>query len=104
VSNKQCPAAICFPRRKLQALVFRVISGLFEVGFSICLGKASDITGSTAVMGLTGLFVWVTLSMVVLCKATPTLALGTAYFMWLDIVAMGTVLMGIFYSQKPATF
>ena len=51
-----------------------------------------------------GFFVALTLSMVLLIKATQTLPIGTAYAVWTGIGAVGTVLVGIFIFKEPATF
>jgi len=42
--------------------------------------------------------------MVLLAKATETLPIGTAYPVWTGIGAVGTVLVGIFFFNEPATF
>ena len=48
--------------------------------------------------------VCLTISMVLLVKSTQHLPIGTAYAVWTGIGAVGTVLLGIFYFQEPATF
>ena len=45
-----------------------------------------------------------TLSMVLLAKAVQTIPIGTAYPIWTGIGAVGTVLIGIFFFNEPATF
>ena len=42
--------------------------------------------------------------MILLVKVTQRLPIGTAYAIWTGIGAVGTVLLGIFYFQEPATF
>jgi quaternary ammonium compound-resistance protein SugE len=42
--------------------------------------------------------------MFLLIKASKTLPIGTAYAVWTGIGAVGTVLVGIFYFNEPATF
>lgn len=81
-----------------------VIAGLFEVGFASCLGKAKETTGTTSMYWLGGFFVCLTISMVLLYKATQTLPIGTAYAVWTGIGAVGTVLVGIFIFKEPADF
>jgi len=51
-----------------------------------------------------GFFIALTISMVLLIKATQTLPIGTAYAVWTGIGAVGTVLLGIFVFKEPATF
>lgn len=51
-----------------------------------------------------GFLVALTISMVLLVKATQTLPIGTAYAVWTGIGAVGTVLLGILVFKEPATF
>ena len=81
-----------------------IIAGLFEVGFTTCLGKAKETSGNTSIIWMVGFFVCLTISMSLLYKATQTLPLGTAYAVWTGIGAIGTVLVGIFLFKEPANF
>lgn len=81
-----------------------VIAGLFEVGFAFCLGKAKFTTGATSNWWLVGFLVSLSISMVLLYKATQTLPIGTAYAVWTGIGAAGTVLLGIFVFKEPVHF
>ncbi len=81
-----------------------IIAGLFEVGFTTCLGKAKTTTGATSTLWMVGFFVSLSLSMWLLYKATQTLPLGTAYAVWTGIGAVGTVLVGILFFKEPADF
>jgi quaternary ammonium compound-resistance protein SugE len=81
-----------------------IIAGLFETGFATCLGKAKESTGSTSYWWMTGFFICLAISMELLYIATKTLPIGTAYAVWTGIGAVGTVLVGIFVFQEPATF
>ena len=86
------------------AWLILIIAGLFEVGFTTCLSKAKEATGSTATFWIIGFFVSLSLSMYLLYKATQTLPMGTAYAVWTGIGAVGTVLMGIFFFKEPVDF
>lgn len=81
-----------------------IIAGLFEVGFTSCLSKAKETSGTTSMWWIVGFFVSLTLSMYLLYRATQTLPMGTAYAVWTGIGAVGTVLMGIFVYNEPAEF
>lgn len=81
-----------------------IIAGLFEVGFTTCLGKAKESTGSTAALWLAGFLVCLTLSMVLLFRAIQTLPIGTAYAVWTGIGAVGTALIGILLFREPTDF
>jgi quaternary ammonium compound-resistance protein SugE len=86
------------------AWILLIIAGLFEVGFTSCLSKAKETSGSTSMWWIVGFFVCLTLSMYLLYRATQTLPMGTAYAVWTGIGAVGTVLMGIFVFNEPAEF
>ena len=81
-----------------------IIAGLFEVGFTTCLGKIREASGS-GLYAWTGGFVFcLIMSMVLLIYATKTLPLGTAYAVWTGIGAVGTVLIGILFFKEPVEF
>ncbi|QHS58207.1 DMT family transporter [Chitinophaga agri] len=84
--------------------ILLIIGGLFEVGFTFCLGKAKDATGDASYWWYAGFVVSLFGSMYLLLKATQTLPLGTAYAVWTGIGAVGTVLVGILVFKEPATF
>jgi quaternary ammonium compound-resistance protein SugE len=81
-----------------------IIAGLFEVAFAACLGKAKETTGNLTMYWYAGFLLCLTISMVLLVKATQTLPIGTAYAVWTGIGAVGTVLVGIIFFKEPADF
>ena len=81
-----------------------IIAGLFEVAFAACLGKAKYAVGNQAIFWYTGFLLCLTISMVLLVKATQTLPIGTAYAVWTGIGAVGTVLIGIIFFKEPVDF
>ncbi len=84
--------------------ILLIIGGLFEVGFTFCLGKGKETVGATSYLWYAGFVICLILSMGLLLKATQTLPLGTAYAVWTGIGAVGTVLLGIIFFKEPATF
>lgn len=84
--------------------IILIMAGLFEVAFAFCLGKAKETTGNEMYLWYAGFFVTLSISMVLLVKATQTLPIGTAYAVWTGIGAVGTVLVGILVFKEPATF
>jgi quaternary ammonium compound-resistance protein SugE len=84
--------------------IILIIGGLFEVGFTFCLGKAKEASGNAAFLWYAGFVLALACSMYSLMKATQTLPLGTAYAVWTGIGAVGTVLVGILVFKEPATF
>lgn len=84
--------------------IFLIIAGLFEVGFAACLGKAKEASGSTATLWFLGFLFCLSLSMILLYKATQTLPIGTVYAVWTGIGAVGTALVGILIFKEPADF
>lgn len=84
--------------------ILLIIAGLFEVGFATCLGKAKETAGMTSTLWMAGFFISLSVSMILLYKASLSLPIGTAYAVWTGIGAVGTVLVGIFVFKEPATF
>jgi quaternary ammonium compound-resistance protein SugE len=84
--------------------IILVVAGLFEVGFTSCLGKVKETTGNEMVCWFIGFLICLSISMVLLIKASQTLPIGTAYAVWTGIGAVGTVLMGVFVFNEPANF
>ncbi|TDN87896.1 quaternary ammonium compound-resistance protein SugE [Salegentibacter sp. 24] len=84
--------------------ILLILAGLFEVGFAFCLGKTKMSTGGSSNLWFIGFLVSLSISMLLLYKATQTLPIGTAYSVWTGIGAVGTVLLGIFIFKEPATF
>lgn len=84
--------------------IILVIAGIFEVAFASCLGKAKETTGQEMYLWYVGFLVSLTISMILLVKATQSLPIGTAYAVWTGVGAVGTVLVGIFVFKEPATF
>lgn len=81
-----------------------VIAGLFEVAFASCLGKAKETSGTEMYLWYVGFLITMTISMLLLIKATQTLPIGTAYAVWTGIGAVGTALMGIIFFKDPVSF
>ncbi len=84
--------------------IILVVAGLFEVGFTFCLGKTKESAGSDLVLWYGGFVVCLVVSMVLLMKASQSLPIGTAYAVWTGIGAVGTVLVGIVFFREPANF
>jgi len=84
--------------------IILIIAGLFEVAFAFCLGKVKETSGNEMYLWYAGFLVALSISMVLLIKATQTLPIGTAYAVWTGIGAVGTVMIGILVFKEPATF
>lgn len=84
--------------------VILIIAGFFEVGFATCLAKARQSQGIHATYWLIGFLVSLTISMLLLYKASQSLPIGTAYSVWTGIGAVGIVLVGIIFLKEPADF
>lgn len=84
--------------------ILLIIAGLFEVGFASCLGKAKESVGILATYWYIGFLICLTISMLLLVKATQELPIGTAYAVWTGIGAVGTVLVGVVIFKEPADF
>ena len=81
-----------------------IVAGLFEVGFTFCMGKARSANGIEFYLWGLGFIVSLALSMILLDKATQSIPMGTAYPVWTGIGAVGTVIMGILFFNEPVTF
>lgn len=84
--------------------ILLIIAGLFEVAFAACLGKAKETSGITMWLWYGGFLVCLSISMLLLVKATKELPIGTAYAVWTGIGAVGSVIVGILVFKEPATF
>jgi quaternary ammonium compound-resistance protein SugE len=84
--------------------IILIVAGLFEVAFASCLEKAKGTSGTEMYGWYAGFLFCLTVSMLLLIKATQTLPIGTAYAVWTGIGAVGTVLVGIFVFKEPASF
>lgn len=83
--------------------IILIIGGLFEVAFASCLGKMKETSGNLAILWGAGFLICLTISMLLLIKASQSLPIGTAYAVWTGIGAVGTVLVGILVFKEPAT-
>jgi len=81
-----------------------IIAGFFEVGFTTCLNKAKETTGTISGLWTIGFFAALSLSMYLLYRATLNIPMGTAYAVWTGIGAVGTVLIGILFFKEPVDF
>ncbi len=78
-----------------------VIAGLFEVAFTTCLKFSNNFTDWRWSIGF---FISITLSFVLLNKASQSIPIGTAYAVWTGIGAVGTVIIGILLFKEPTEF
>lgn len=84
------------------AWILLIIAGLFEIGFTTCLAKAKEASGTAYALWISGFFISLCMSMYLLYRATQTLPLGTAYAVWTGIGAAGTAIIGILFFKEPA--
>ena len=84
--------------------IILIVAGLFEVAFAFCLGKAKTSAGTDMYLWYGAFLIALTISMVLLIKATQSLPIGTAYAVWTGIGAVGTVLIGILIFKEPTDF
>ena len=90
------------------AWILLILGGLFEVGFTTCLGKVKEASGTDAFLWFLGFLISCGLSMYLLYKATALesghIPMGTAYAVWAGIGAVGTALVGMVIFKEPADF
>ena len=82
--------------------ILLIIAGLFEVAFAYCLGQARISAGNQSYGWYAAFLVTMSISMLLLIKATQNLPLGTAYAVWTGIGAVGTAIIGILIFKEPA--
>lgn len=83
--------------------ILLILSGIIEVGFTTCLGKAKEAVGMTSLYWYLGFLLCMIGSFTLINKAMETIPLGTVYAVWTGIGAVGTVLVGIFVFKEPAS-
>jgi quaternary ammonium compound-resistance protein SugE len=83
------------------AWLILIIAGLCEIGFTTCLAKAKGSSGYEYALWISGFLVSMSLSMILLYRATLTLPMGTAYAVWTGIGAAGTAIVGILFFKEP---
>lgn len=90
------------------AWILLILGGLFEVGFTTCLSKVKETTGTDSVLWFIGFLISCGLSMYLLYRATSmqtgSIPMGTAYAVWAGIGAVGTALIGMIIFKEPADF
>lgn len=87
--------------------LFLIIGGICETGFATSLGKIHQTSGKEMWFWIFMFLIFVSSSMILLFKAMggeKAIPVGTAYAVWGAIGAVGTVIVGIFAFQEPATF
>ena len=82
------------------AWVILFVAGLFEIGWAVGLKYTDGFTRPLPTL-LTAISLVV--SMALLGLAVRTLPLGTAYAVWTGIGTIGTVALGIYLFDEPAT-
>jgi len=82
------------------AWLYLVVAGLFEIGWAIGLKYTNGFTRLWPSL-------WTVAAMIVslgfLGLALKTLPVGTAYAVWTGIGAIGTVVLGVYLFNEPAT-
>lgn len=82
------------------AWVVLFVAGLFEIGWAVGLKYTAGFTRLVPTLATAAALV---LSMTLLGLAVRTLPLGTAYAVWTGIGTIGTVALGVFLFDEPAT-
>lgn len=79
--------------------VLLTVAGLLEVAWAAALPSTGGFTRPLPTAGFVAALAG---SMFLLAKATDTIALGTAYAVWVGIGAVGTTVVGIVLHGDPA--
>jgi quaternary ammonium compound-resistance protein SugE len=85
----------------MTAWIFLIIAGIFEVLFASTLKLTENFTRLYPTL----IFItFAILSFYFLTKAIESIPIGTAYAIWTGIGVVGTVFIGIFFYNEPASF
>ncbi len=84
--------------------VFLILAGLFEVGFTSCLVKGDQTTGTASILWYAGFALSLFFSMWFLIIASKEIPMGVAYAVFAGVGAVGTALMGILVFQETVNF
>jgi quaternary ammonium compound-resistance protein SugE len=82
------------------AWIYLLVAGLFEVAWAIGLKYTEGFSRLVPSLWTVAAMI---LSLIFLSLALKTLPVGTAYAAWTGIGAVGTVLLGIWLFEEPAT-
>jgi quaternary ammonium compound-resistance protein SugE len=80
--------------------VYLILAGLFEIGFTTSMRY---IDSALRPLPILVFLVFAGLSFGLLVAAMRTIPLGTAYAVWTGIGAAGTVVLGVWLYDEPAT-
>lgn len=83
------------------AWIILFIAGVLEIGWAVGLKYTEGFTRLWPSVATVSAMV---LSLALLGVAVRTLPLGTAYALWTGIGTVGTVIVGIFLFEEPASF
>jgi quaternary ammonium compound-resistance protein SugE len=82
------------------AWVYLLVAGLLEIGWAIGLKYTEGFSRLVPTLWTVAAMVF---SLVFLSLALKSLPVGTAYAVWTGIGAIGTVILGIYLFDEPAT-
>jgi quaternary ammonium compound-resistance protein SugE len=85
---------------KTMSWIYLFFAGLFEVGWAVGLKYTEGFTKFwPSLLTVISMIISITL----LSFALKTLPVGTAYAVWTGIGAVGTVILGVYLFNEPAT-
>jgi quaternary ammonium compound-resistance protein SugE len=82
------------------AWVYLLVAGLLEIGWAIGLKYTEGFSRPVPTLWTVAAMIF---SLVFLSLALKSLPVGTAYAVWTGIGAIGTVILGIYLFDEPAT-
>jgi quaternary ammonium compound-resistance protein SugE len=85
----------------MNAWIYLLSAGLFEIGFTTFMKLSEGFTFITYTLGF---LICATLSFYFLNKSLTHIPLGTAYAVWTGIGAFGTAMIGMIYFKDPVSF
>ena len=84
----------------MSAWIYLTIAGVLEVGFASMIKLTENFT---KLMPTLIFLVFASGSFYALTKAVESIPIGTAYAIWTGIGAFGTIIIGIYFYNEPAS-
>ena len=84
----------------MSAWIYLLIAGVLEVGFASILKLTDNFTKLVPTIIF---LIFATSSFYALTKAVESIPIGTAYAIWTGIGAFGTIIIGIYFYNEPAS-
>lgn len=80
-----------------------LVSGLIELFFTSSINQLTRVSGTEKIYWIVGMIISISISLLLMIYLAKTIPVGTAYAIWTGIGAVGTLIVGIFFFNEPAS-